>query len=123
MHTDAIRLVGNRWRRRAEPRQPWVEAGDEQPVDAAALVEALVEAYGATGEPRYARQAVRAFEWFLGRNHLGVAVYDAVSGGCHDGLGPDGLNANEGAESTLAYLQAVLALDGAGLRSVTALAA
>ena len=105
---------------RAEPTLPWAEEGDEQPLDAAALVEALVEAYLATGEDRYGRQAVRAFEWFLGRNHLGVAVYDAATGGCHDGLGPDGLNANEGAESTLAYLQAALALDEAGLRSVSA---
>ncbi len=112
--------MGNRWRREGEPTLPWAEEGDEQPLDAAALVEALVEAHLATGEDRYGGQAVQAFEWFLGRNHLGVAVYDAATGGCHDGLGPDGLNANEGAESTLAYLQAALALDEAGLRSVSA---
>jgi hypothetical protein len=111
--------VGNRWRPRTEPTPPWTKEGDEQPVDAAALVEALVEAHLSTGESRYARQAVRAFEWFLGRNSLGVSVYDAASGGCHDGLGPWGLNENEGAESTLAYLQALLALDRAGLLSVT----
>ena len=65
----------------------------------------------------YARQAVHAFEWFLGRNTRGLPVYDFASGGCHDGLGPDGLNPNEGAESTLAYLQALLALESAGLQS------
>ena len=60
---------------------------------------------------------MRAFEWFLGRNTQGLPVYDFASGGCHDGLGPAGLNANEGAESTLAYLQALLALESAGLQS------
>jgi hypothetical protein len=116
---ESVRLVGNRWRYASEPTPPWAEEGDEQPLDAAALVEALVEAYLATSDDRYAWQAVRAFEWFLGRNSLGVPVYDAVSGGCHDGLGPNGLNANQGAESTLAYLQAALALEEAGLRSVS----
>ena len=64
-------------------------------------------------------QAVRTFEWFLGRNTHGVPVYDFASGGCHDGLGHDGLNPNEGAESTLAYLQALLALESAGCRAAS----
>ena len=81
------------------------------------MVEALTEAAVATGEARYGQQAVRAFEWFLGRNCAGVAVYDFATGGCHDGLGPDGLNQNEGAESTLAFLQALLALEDAGLQA------
>ena len=59
---------------------------------------------------------MRAFEWFLGRNHLGLPVYDFATGGCHDGLRPTGSTANEGAESTLAFLQALLALEGAGLQ-------
>jgi hypothetical protein len=80
-------------------------------------VEALIEATIYTGRREYARQAVRAFEWFLGRNNQGVPVYDFATGGCHDGLGPEGVNANEGAESTLAYLQALLALERAGLQS------
>ena len=58
-----------------------------------------------------ARRAVRAFEWFLGRNRLQRSVYDFATGGCHDGLGESDVNGNEGAESTLAYLQALLALD------------
>ena len=66
------------------------------------------------------QHAVRAFEWFLGRNRLGLPVYDFATGGCHDGLGPDALNDNEGAESTLAYFQALLALDAAGLHSADA---
>jgi hypothetical protein len=113
---DTIRLVGNRWRRADGSNPTWVEEGDEQPIDAAALVEALIEAAIYTGRQEYARQAARAFEWFFGRNNQGVPVYDFATGGCHDGLGPEGVNANEGAESTLAYLQALLALESAGLQ-------
>ena len=115
--SDAIRLVSNRWRRADDPAHMHAEEGDEQPIDAAALTEALIEAWTYTGRGEYAGQAVRSFEWFLGRNTRGLPVYDFASGGCHDGLGPTGLNANEGAESTLAYLQALLALESAGLQS------
>jgi glycosyltransferase involved in cell wall biosynthesis len=114
---DAVRLVGNRWRRASHQPLLGSEGGDEQPLDAAALVEALAEAATVTGRRSYGKLAVRAFEWFLGRNTAGVAVYDFATGGCHDGLGPNGLNENEGAESTLAFLQAVLSLEGAGLQS------
>ena len=116
---DAVVLVGNRWRRRRDgPGEgPPVEGdeGDEQPVDAAALVEACVEAYRATGSLTWARRALDAFGWFEGRNRWGAVVYDEETGGCHDGVGPSGLNENEGAESTLAHLQARLALDVVGL--------
>jgi hypothetical protein len=115
--SDTIRLVGNRWRRVDGPARPHAEEGDEQPIDAAALVEALIEAYMCTGRREYSGQAVRSFEWFLGRNTHDQPVYDFATGGCHDGLGPEGLNPNEGAESTLAYLQALLALESAGLQS------
>ncbi len=109
-----LQLVGHCGRRRGEPRQG---DGDEQPLDAAALVEAEVEAFAATGDEAHARHAVRAFEWFLGRNRLQQSVYDFATGGCRDGLGETEVNRNEGAESTLAYLQALLALDSAGLQA------
>jgi glycosyltransferase involved in cell wall biosynthesis len=109
-----LQLVGHRGRRRGEPRPG---AGDEQPLDAAALVEAEVEAFVATGDEARARHAVRAFEWFLGRNRLQKSVYDFSTGGCHDGLGESEVNGNQGAESTLAYLQALLVLDAAGLQA------
>jgi glycosyltransferase involved in cell wall biosynthesis len=109
-----LRLPGQLGRRRGEPRPG---AGCEQPLDAAALVEAEVEAFGATGAEAYARHALHAFEWFLGRNTLGQAVYDFSTGGCHDGVGV-AININEGAESTLAYLQALLALDAANLHTL-----
>jgi hypothetical protein len=56
-----------------------------------------------------------AFEWFTGRNHLGVALYDATTGGCRDGLAADHANTNQGAESTLAYFTARLAIQAAGI--------
>ena len=45
----------------------------------------------------------RAFEWFLGRNDLGLPLYDSSTGGCGDGLHHDRVNENQGAESTLAF--------------------
>ena len=56
-----------------------------------------------------------AYQWFLGNNRLGVALHDPVSGGCHDGLGTKTRNNNQGAESTLAFLQAGLTLERAGI--------
>lgn len=113
---SVIRLIGNRWRTHTIPAAAApADDGDEQPLDAAALVEALTEALAVTGRSQYGDQAVRIFEWFLGRNRRGEPVYDFATGGCHDGLGPHGLSDNEGAESTLAYFQAVLALEAAGL--------
>lgn len=115
LNGPVVRLVGNRWR---DPSDEMAEPdGDEQPLDAAALVEAYVEALATTGRREHGRRATRAFEWFFGRNQLGVPVYDFATGGCHDGLGPQGLNRNEGAESTLAFLQALLTLDDAGLQA------
>ncbi len=76
---------------------------DQQPVEAQAMVAASLEAYRITGDPLWHREARRAFEWFLGRNDLGVALYDARTGGCVDGLHPDRVNENQGAESTLAF--------------------
>ncbi len=114
LSSPVVRLIGNGWRQ----RDRLVESGgDEQPLDAAALVEAYAEALTVTGEREHGRRAIRAFEWFFGRNRLGVAVYDFATGGCHDGLGTEALNENEGAESTLSFLQALLALDDAGLQA------
>ncbi|HEU5486716.1 MAG TPA: hypothetical protein VFU98_17560, partial [Microlunatus sp.] len=112
---SSVRMIGNQWRLQLHP-VPTSDEGDEQPLETASLVEALVEAMVSTGDHAYGVQAVHAFEWFLGRNRFGVPVYDFASGGCHDGIGSAGVNANEGAESTLAFLQALLSLNGAGLQ-------
>jgi hypothetical protein len=81
---------------------------DQQPVEAQTMVSACLEAYRSTGDKRWRDEARRAFEWFLGRNDLNLSVYDPTTGGCRDGLHPDRPNENQGAESTLAFLQALL---------------
>jgi glycosyltransferase involved in cell wall biosynthesis len=110
----ALRLPGHRGRSRGE-RAPG--AGDEQPLDAAALVEAELSAFAVTHEAEHGLRAMRAFEWFLGRNRLQRPLYDFATGGCSDGLGSDSVNDNEGAESTLAFHRAALLLDAAGVRA------
>ncbi len=111
-----LRLTGHLGRRRGEPA---LLDGDEQPLDAAALVEAELAAFAITGIAEHGARATRAFEWFLGRNALRRPLYDFATGGCSDGLGGDALNHNEGAESTLAFHRAALLLDAAGVRAST----
>ncbi len=77
---------------------------DQQPIEAAATVSACLEAYRVTQKNNWMKEARSAFEWFLGRNDLGLDVYDPATGGCFDGLQEDRLNRNQGAESTLAFL-------------------
>lgn len=112
-----LRNVGNRWHHRDAP-DGWRDDGDEQPIDAASAVEAMVEAWRYTGDARYGSLAGVAYGWFHGRNRGGVPLYDPRTGSCHDGLTPDGVNTNRGAESTLAHLQAQLALLVAGLAAL-----
>jgi glycosyltransferase involved in cell wall biosynthesis len=83
---------------------------DQQPVEAQAMVSACLEAYRITGDNPWRKEARRAFEWFIGRNDLNLPIYDPTTGGCRDGLHPDRANENQGAESTLAFLQALLEL-------------
>lgn len=104
-----LRPVGN---------QGWYPEGgrpaqfDQQPIDAASIVEACVAAARITGDKKYAVSAGKAFEWFLGNNVKGAAIYDPVSGGCKDGLTNSGANANEGGESTIMYVIARCQLEG-----------
>jgi glycosyltransferase involved in cell wall biosynthesis len=91
--------------------------GDEQPLEAAALIEAELTAFAITRRVEHGRRAIKGFEWFLGRNRLRRPLYDFATGGCSDGLGAQSLNDNEGAESTLAFHQAALLLDAAGVRA------
>jgi hypothetical protein len=79
-------------------------AFDQQPLEAHATVSACIEAHRITGDDSWLDKARWAFEWFLGRNDLGLPLYDARTGGCRDGLLEDRVNENQGAESTLAML-------------------
>ena len=77
---------------------------DQQPIEAQAMVSACLEAYRATSDSWWYKQAHRAFDWFLGWNDLGLEVYSSNTGGCRDALHVDRVNGNQGAESTLAFL-------------------
>jgi glycosyltransferase involved in cell wall biosynthesis len=81
---------------------------DQQPVEACAVVSASLQAYRATGKSRWLNDVWIAFNWFLGDNDLQIALYDPTTGGCRDGLHPDRANENQGAESTLSFLMALL---------------
>ena len=81
---------------------------DQQPLEAAGAVSACLQAYRVTGDSRWRVEAWSAFNWFLGDNDLQLPLYDSVTGGCRDGLHPDRANENQGAESTLSFLMALL---------------
>lgn len=86
---------------------------DQQPLEACAMVSACLEAWRATGDASWLAEARRAFHWFLGDNHLEAPIYDDATGGCRDGLHEDRVNQNQGAESTLAFLLALLEMRAA----------
>jgi hypothetical protein len=88
-------------------------AFDQQPVEACAMVSACLDAHRVTGQVRWAQQARRAFNWFLGHNVLKEPLYDPRTGGCRDGLHADRPNQNQGAESTLSFLIALLEMRAA----------
>jgi len=81
---------------------------DQQPVEASAMVSACIEAQRLTSDDRWATHAWRGFNWLTGQNALRQSLYDARTGGCRDGLHADRVNENQGAESTLCFLLALL---------------
>ncbi len=83
---------------------------DQQPVEACATISACLEVYRLTEEHQWLEEAQRVFRWFMGQNDLRIPVYDPATGGCRDGLHPDRINENQGAESTLSFLMALLEL-------------
>ena len=85
---------------------------DQQPIEAQVTISACIEAYQATSDIFWVTEARRVFEWFLGRNDLGLALYDPGTGGCRDGLHMDRLSQNQGAESTLAFLLSLAEMQG-----------
>jgi hypothetical protein len=90
---------------------------DQQPVEVHSMISACLDAYRVTGDLTWYNNADQAFEWFLGRNALGLPVYDHESGGCRDGLHIDRLNENQGAESTLSFIQSWLEMQQFGVES------
>mgnify|MGYP001486060336 CR=1 FL=1 len=96
--------------------QGWYERGktkahfDQQPLEAHATIDACLEAFRMTREPHWHQRAFRIFNWFLGDNDLRAPLYDPNTGGCYDGLHSGGVNENQGAEATVAWLLALTSL-------------
>jgi len=91
---------------------------DQQPLEAAAMVGASLEAYECTQREEWIELASTCFNWYLGKNDQQIQLYDYAGGGCRDGLTAHGVNENQGAESTLSYLCSLLAIYN--LRGLTA---
>ncbi len=103
-----ICLIGqNGWFKRNGKRALY----DQQPVDASSLVHTYLTAFTVTKNSEYHQNAIQSIHWFFGNNHLNQMVYDESTGGCFDGIGKYNLNMNQGAESTLSYLMARLAIE------------
>ncbi|MEX1269571.1 MAG: glycosyltransferase family 4 protein [Balneolaceae bacterium] len=83
---------------------------DQQPIEANAMVEACVAAFHTSGDDKWVKGALMCLNWFLGVNDLHLPLYDPETGGCRDGLESDGVNQNQGAESTLAWLLSLTVL-------------
>src|SRR5450759_4276515 len=97
--------IGNRgWYKKGSDRAIY----DQQSVEAACTTEAAIAAFRNTNEEGYLIAAYEAFEWFFGGNLQGLTLYSKENGSCCDGITPQGLNQNKGAEATLSYLQARL---------------
>lgn len=95
--------------------RPFIRGGskprfDQQPVDVVSSVCAYLDAARITRQLDWIERARFAYRWFLGDNHLGEPVFDAETGAGFDGLAADRVNLNRGAESTLSFLQASLAI-------------
>jgi glycosyltransferase involved in cell wall biosynthesis len=107
--------VGNQgWFRKTGSKAQY----DQQPLEAAAMIDACIEAYECTQGEEWIELATTCFDWYLGKNDRQSQLYDDACGGCRDGLQRDGVNENQGAESTLSYILSLLALYN--LRGLTA---
>lgn len=85
---------------------------DQQPLEASAMIDASLAAYKCTSNEEWISFAYKCLNWYLGENSLRLSLYDPTTGGCRDGLEAQGVNENQGAESTLAWLTSLLALYG-----------
>ena len=94
--------------------QGWFKKGgekarfDQQPIEAASMIDAITTVFAITGDKQWKEEAINVFEWFLGKNDLHSSLYDYTTGGCRDGIQADGVNMNQGAESTISWLLALL---------------
>lgn len=107
---NSIKVISNKgWLINGkEPKEKPI--GGEQPIDVAYTILALNKFYTVFQEKEYLEKMEIGFSWFLGNNHLHQIIYNPCTGGCYDGLEEDYINLNQGAESTVSYLMARLAV-------------
>jgi len=106
----SLKVISNRgWLKKDTIRESI--RGGEQPIDVAYTIMTLEKFYFTFNNDDYKRKAIIAFNWFLGENHLNQIVYNPCTGGCYDGVEEFNVNLNQGAESTISYLMARLAIE------------
>lgn len=109
--SDAIKLVSNRgWLHKNRESERESHVG-EQPIDVAYTILSLVQFSDSFNSEDFRNKIYSSFDWFLGKNHLHQIIYNPHTGGCYDGLEGSYVNLNQGAESTLSYLMARLAIE------------
>ena len=86
---------------------------DQQPIEVKCLINACLDVYIATGDKKWFEESERCLSWFLGQNDLQLPVCDYKTGGCGDGLERQGINSNQGAESTLAWIISLINMNTA----------
>ncbi len=102
-----LSIIGNKdW----YPRNGERTSFDQQPIELMNLIIACASVFKFTGDKKWIDNARKCISWFLGQNDLGALLYNYQTGGCKDGLESQGTNANEGAESTLAWLISLLTM-------------
>lgn len=96
-----LSIIGNEnWYEKEGQRSHFAQ----QPVDALAMVLMYHQAYRITHKRVYLNKLFTSFMWFLGENDLRMSLFDFETQGCCDGFERHGVNRNQGAESTLAYI-------------------
>ena len=104
---EHLSIIGtNGWYTKGKERAKF----DQQPIDAAAMVLAFQSAYRVTKDNDYLKKMKTSFYWFLGENDMGMSLYDFETKGCADGLMLEGVSSNQGGESTVSFLTALLAM-------------
>jgi glycosyltransferase involved in cell wall biosynthesis len=96
-----LSIIGNeKWYKKGGERSMFAQ----QPVDALAMILMYHQAFHLTKDKEYLAKLFTCFMWFLGENDLRMSLFDFETKGCCDGFENYGVNRNEGAESSLAYL-------------------
>ena len=106
-NTIFVPIGNNGWYKKGQEKAIY----DQQSVEASCMTETALTAFRVTGNNNFRTTAHTIFAWFLGKNTQGLWVYNPQTGGCHDGITPEGLNLNQGAEATVTYLLARLNME------------